>query len=154
VARRDGARLAMAKVVLHTPDSRLWALQSWRRGGRIELRFSRWRGSPTSVTFTTICCRLDSETLEGRAFFAGKPAFGSSPTTAGRLVRIVASLDRATTSGWAQMRGVFPRAPDGIFRLWVRPEWQAPRYRVTITGPNLAWAMAPDARAVAASSLP
>lgn len=154
VARRDGARLAMAKVVLRTPDGRLWALQSWRRAERTELRFSRWSGSPTSVTLATICCRLDSETLEGRAVFSGKPVFGRSPTTAGRLVRIVAYLDRATTSGWAQMRGVFPRAPDGIFRLWVRPEWQAPRYRVTIAGPNLAWAMAPDARAVAASSLP
>lgn len=154
VARRDRTvALKLARLVLRTPDGRLWALQSWRRAGRTELRFSRWRGAPTRVTLTAICCRLESETLEGRAVFAGKAVYGRSPTAAGRLVRIVAYLDRATAAGWQQMRGVFPRAPDGVFRLWVRPEWQAPRYRVTIAGPNRAWAMAPDARAAAASSL-
>jgi len=147
------------KVLRRTPDGRYWALQAWQvvKGGPIDLRFSRWSGEPTLLTAQTECCRNDGETLTGLASFQGKALFGSSPTTAGKQVRIFAYVDCDSclgAGGWQRLAGVPPRSPDGSFSLFVRPAWLAARYRVVLAGPNLGATYAPDALAVVASSIP
>ena len=147
------------KLLRRTPDGRFWALQAWQvvKGGPIDLRFSRWRGEPTEVTAETECCRNDGETLSGVATFHGQPLFGSSPTTAGKQVRIFAYVDCDSClggNGWQRLVGVPPRSPDGSFSLFVRPDWLAERYRVVLAGPNLGATYAPDALAIAQTSQP
>jgi hypothetical protein len=153
--RASAAGLPMAVTVRRTPDGLLWALQSWQvlPGKPPELHLSRWRGAPTKVTAEAVCCKFGSETIEGTATFAGKPVFGRSPT-AGGPVREVAYVDRLAGGAWQRMQGVFPHAGDGLFRLFVKPVLKAPRYRVTIAGPNRGTTLAPDARVAFKSSQP
>jgi hypothetical protein len=155
VSRPIGLPLPMKVVVRRTPDGRLWALQRWTvvPGRPAELHLSRWRGAPTSLTATAVCCRLDGETLQGTASFAGRPVYGFSPTPGGKRLRAVVYVDcfacpLASGGGWARMLGVFPRAPAGSFSLFVRPAWVGTRYRLTIAGPNRGTTLAPDARIV------
>ena len=157
VSRAIGLPLAMKVVVRRTPDGRLWALQRWRvqPGRPEELHFSRWRGAPTALTATAVCCRGTGETLEGSATFAGRPVFGFSPTPEGKRLRAVVYVDcfgcPLSPRGWARAIGLFPRAPDGSFSLFVRPAWLGPRYRLTLAGPNRGTTFAPDARLVVPS---
>jgi hypothetical protein len=154
VSRPIGLPLAMKIVVRRTPDGRLWALQRWRvqPGRPEEIHLARWRGGPTRLTATAICCRRDGETLQGSATFAGRPVFGFSPTPEGRRMRAVVYVDcfacPLAGSGWARAIGLFPHAPDGAFSLFVRPAWLGTRYRLTIAGPNRGTTLAPDARIV------
>jgi hypothetical protein len=159
VSRRGATAIPFKRVVRTTPDGALWALQAWQvvKGGPVDLRFSRWRGSPTEVTATAACCRNGGETLAGAAAFQGRPLFGSSPTTGGTSVRIFAYVDCFGCqghSGWSRIAGVATKAPDGSYTLFVRPAWVADRYRVTLAGPNLGWTYAPDAVAIALSAMP
>ena len=157
VSRPIALPLAMKVTVRRTPDGRLWGLQRWRvqPGRPEELHFSRWRGAPTVLTATAICCRGTGETLEGSAAFAGRPVFGFSPTPEGRRLRAVVYVDcfgcPLSPSGWARAIGLFPRAPDGTFSLFVRAAWFGTRYRLTIAGPNRGTTLAPDARLVVPS---
>ena len=61
---------------------------------------------------------------------------------------MVAYVDAAAGATWGRLLGVFPRGPDGTFSLLLRPEWTAAQYRVTLYGPNVGWAFAPDDRTV------
>jgi hypothetical protein len=146
------------RVLRRTPDGAFWALQAWQvvNGGAVDLRFSRWRGEPTTVTAHATCCRLDGETLDGAADFQAQPLFGSSPTTGGKSVRIFAYVDcfACRGDGWSRLAGVATRPPDGSYSLFIRPVWLGARYRVTLAGPNLGWTYAPDAVAVAESAIP
>lgn len=140
--------LPFARVVRRTPDGRLWALQAWRvrAGGPVELRFARWRGAPTEVEADVTLRRVS-----GRAWFAGRGVYGASPTTAGTPVRhyaLVDCLGCAGATGWKRLLGVRLRGPGGTFTLLLRPAWAAPRYRVSVTGPNRGWTYAPDASVV------
>jgi hypothetical protein len=158
VSRPIALPLAMKVIVRRTPDGRLWALQRWRvqPGRPEELHLARWRGAPTALTATAICCRGASETLQGSATFAGRPVFGFSPTPEGRRLRAVVYVDcfgcPLSPNGWARAIGLFPRAPDGAFSLFVRPAWLGTRYRLTIAGPNRGTTLAPDARLVVPSA--
>jgi hypothetical protein len=165
---RPGARLAgpdvgrpatapalpFLRVLRRGPDGTLYALQAWRvkSGGPVELHFSRWKGSATSVTLESKALP-SGERLVGRATFQGKPVAGFSRTNSGIRYRIFAFLDCFACPGpqWRRMAGVAPRV-DGEFRLLVQPQFQGSRYRVTIAGPNLGRTLAPDASAVALSS--
>lgn len=147
--------LPFRKVLRRTADGRLWALQEWQPqpGGPSELRFSRWRGKPTSVTLEA---EPDGQHLNGTATFQGRPVTGASPTPAGRRVRHYAYVDCFACAGstsWKRLLGIAPRT-DGSFRLFLRPEWQTKRYRVTIAGPNAGTTYAPDAVAITTLVLP
>jgi len=155
VSKAAGAGgLPAAVSVRRTPDGTTWALQSWTVtvGKPPEIHLSRWRGAPTKLAAKAVCCKFGSETIEGTATFAGKPVFGSSPTPGGP-VRETAYVDRLAGSTWERMQGVFPHAGTGLFRLFVKPALKAPRYRVTIAGPNRGTTWAPDARVAFKTSL-
>jgi hypothetical protein len=141
------AGLPFARVVRRTPDGRLWALQAWRvqRGGPVELRFSRWRGEPSTVEAEVTLRRLT-----GTASFQGRGIHGTSPTTAGTPVRHYAFVDclGCKGAGWSRLIGLRLAPPRGAFALLLRPAWAAPRYRVTVAGPNRGWTYAPDASVV------
>ena len=155
VSRRATApALPFAQALRRGPDGTLYALQAWRvkTGGPVELHFSRWKGSPTTVTLESEALS-SGERLVGRALFQRKPVAGYSRTNSGIRYRIFAFLDCFACPGaqWRRMAGVAPRA-DGEFRLLVQPQFRGSRYRVTIAGPNLGRTLAPDASAVALSS--
>jgi hypothetical protein len=142
--------LPFARVVRRTPDGRLWALQAWpvQAGGPVELRFSRWRGEPSTVEADVTLRRLT-----GTASFQGRGIYGTSPTTAGTPVRHYAFVDclGCKGSGWNRLLGLRLAGPRGAFALLLRPAWAAPSYRVTVAGPNRGWTYAPDASVVVRS---
>jgi hypothetical protein len=147
--------LPFARVTRRAPDGTIYALQTWRvvEGGPVELHFSRWKGSRTTVTLTAEPAS-GSERLIGRAQFQGKPVAGYSRTNSGIRYRIFAYLDcfSCPMPGWRRLSGVAPRA-DGTFRLLVQSGFRGTRYRVTVAGPNLGRTLAPDASAITPSSL-
>lgn len=141
-------KLPLAVVVRRTADGRLWALQRWRvqAGGPVELRFSRWTGAPTAVV-----AKVANGKLTGRATFAGKGVFGTSPTTAGAQIRHYALVDCRGcpgARGWQRLLGVALHGPAGRFSLSLTPKRSGNRYRVTVAGPNRGTTYAPDATAV------
>jgi hypothetical protein len=146
VSRSSSAvAIPFRRVLRRTPDGRLWALQTWRvrPGGPVELRFSRWRGAPTSVTIATKP-QFEGDLVTGRATFAGRPVPLYSPTPEGKRIRSYAYLDRAVVSGWSRIAGVATRA-DGTFRRYVPPQLLGIQYRAVLPGPNIGATLAPDA---------
>ena len=147
--------LPFAKTTRRGPDGTLYALQAWRvePNGPVELHFSRWKGAITTV-FLSAEPASGSERLVGRAQFQGKPVGGYSRTNSGIRYRIFAFLDcfGCTTPAWRRIAGVAPRA-DGTFRLLVKPSFKGTRYRVTVAGPNSGSTLAPDASAIARSTV-
>jgi hypothetical protein len=145
------AGLPFARVVRRTPDGRLWALQAWpvQAGGPAELRFSRWQGALPKVE-----ADVTTRRMTGTATFAGKGIYGTSPTTAGTEIRHYASIDCLGcqgASGWKRLIGVRLEGPRGTFAVQLRPAWAAPKYRVTVAGPNRGWTYAPDASVIVPS---
>ena len=102
-------------------DGKLWALQTWRRlaHGPVELRFSRWHGSPTALTLHAVCCKWGGENIEGTASFQGRPIYGEHATPQGvpldDLGRNV-YLDSYRGTGWMRMMGILTNRPTGSFR--------------------------------------
>jgi hypothetical protein len=144
------------RVLRRTPDGRLWALQAWRpqKGGAVELRFSRWRGTPTMVELDARPTGA-TELLEGRASFAGRPVTGFSPTPEGTPIRLAAALDCFTcfgTRGWVRFTGVRTRS-DGSFAATVPLRARASKYRAVVAGPNRGATYAPDGAAVVSSAI-
>ena len=148
-------KLPFERVVRRTPDGRYWALQSWRlvRGGAVELRFSRWRGKPTTMELATEPSG-NIEVLRGRAKFQGRPVTGFWRTLEGDRVREAAVVEcfACRGPGWTWFNSVRTQA-DGTFGATVPPTARAQQYRATIVGPNIGATLAPDASAVASTSL-
>jgi hypothetical protein len=131
-------------------------LQAWRlvRGGAVELRFSRWRGAPTAMELTTEPTGR-TELLRGRATFHGRPVTGFWRTLEGTPIRLAAVFECFAClgrRGWSWFGGKRTGA-GGTFAATVPPRARAHRYRATIVGPNSGATLAPDASAVALSSL-
>jgi hypothetical protein len=137
--------LPFRRVLRRTPDGRLWALQAWRvqPGGPVELRFSRWRGAPPTVTLTAEQ-RFDGERVTGRATFGGRPVPLFSPTPEGKRIRSFAYVERETGAGWGRTAGVATKA-DGSFQLFIPAGRLGARYRAIVPGPNIGTILAPDA---------
>ena len=153
----DGGGLPMVRALQQTPDGTRYALQAWRRlpDGPVELRFSRWRGDPTSLTLWAICCKWRTENVIGRASFQGKPIYGFRSTPQGVPLDPYGRnvyLDTYRGGRWQRMMGILTHRPTGFFSLWIRPHWLGSRYRGTMIGPNWGWTLAPDAQAETNSS--
>ncbi|MEZ5098979.1 MAG: hypothetical protein R3C15_04085 [Thermoleophilia bacterium] len=157
------ATIPFKRVVRTGPNGLTYALQAWRtrKGGPLELRFSRWQGEPpaTLELAATCCTSTGQQRLEGRALFRGKPLFGSSPTTAGTRIRIFVGLEclgcsAGKAGAFTRMASVAPARPRGAFALLVRPQWEGTLYRATMAGPNRATTYAPDVLTVAAPPPP
>ncbi len=133
------------RVLKRTPDGRYWALQAWRvqAGGAVELRFSRWRGAPTSIVASA-----DGLRIAGTATFNGRPVPTYSRTPAGTRLRSYAYIDcfacPAAPTSWQRLLGV-AIAADGSFVVGLRPTWRGAMYRVSVPGPNVGANYAPDA---------
>lgn len=138
-------RIPLKRVLKRTPSGAFWALQSWAAPGHsLNLRFSRWKGKPTRLTASTVCCRARSETLRGRATFHGTPIYG--------WVYVDCFKCALNPDGWARAaRKTTNRS--GFYSVWIRSAWKGSSYRVTIVGPRMGWTRAPDARASARSRL-
>ncbi len=146
--------LPYAQVVRRTSDGRLWALQAWRPQARgpVELRFARWQGEPTVVQGKVV-----DDRLTGRAAYAGKGVYGTSPTTAGTPIRHFALVDCdgcPGSNGWARLLSVSLRGPGGSYSLTLFPKRLGDRYRISVAGPNRGWTYAPDATVVVPASGP
>ena len=146
-------RIPYRQALRRTPDGRYWALQAWQVGfrGPIELRFSRWRGAPTKVTLE-VRERGPAEVLVGKATFHGRPVYGTSPTLEGDRISLAAAIDcfgcaAARGRHWFRVTAVKTR-PDGRFGATIARAWSAPKYRVSVAGPNAGTTLAPDAAAV------
>jgi hypothetical protein len=142
------------RALRRTPDGRYWALQTWRVAfaRAVELRFSRWRGSPTRITLAAEPFRR-TELLTGRATFQGRPVTGYSPTNSGTRILHSAFADcfACGVTGWLRF-GAKRTASDGAFSITVPLDHRGTKYRVSITGPNRGATLAPDAAMVAPSS--
>jgi hypothetical protein len=147
VSKPASVALPMAVVVRKTPDGTFWALQQLEVSGRpTSLDFSRWKGALTHLTLAT-----DGKGLKGRLTFQGHPVTGSSPTPAGKALRVYVYLEcfgcPVRPNGWTLMLGVPPKA-DGSFSVDLRSSWVGLRYRATAAGPNLGGTSAPDTQTV------
>ena len=154
----DAVQLPWVVVIRQTPDGSLYALQSWRRldNGPIELRFSRWRGQPTTLTLRTVCCRWGSVNVAGTASFHGRPIFGFRATRQGNPLDPFGRnvyLDTFRGGHWQRMMGILTHRPTGSFSLWIRANWVGSTYRGTIPGPNWGWTLGPDALAQTGASV-
>jgi hypothetical protein len=158
VSRATSAvKIAFRRVLRRTPDGRYWALQSWKltRRGPVELRFSRWRGAPTQIELATEPTG-GTERVVGRATFHGRPVTGFWRTLEGSPIREAAVVECFAcrgSNGWTWFNSVRTLA-DGTFGATVPLDARASRYRASIVGPNIGATLAPDASAVAATSLP
>jgi hypothetical protein len=147
VSKPANVALPMAVVVRKTPDETFWALQQLAVSGRpTALDVSRWQGAPTQLRLTT-----DGKRITGSATFHGRPVTGSSPTLAGKKVRVYVYLEcfgcAGQPRGWMLMLGVPPKA-DGSFSVDLRSSWVGHQYRATVAGQNIHGELAPDAQTV------
>lgn len=145
-------RLPFQRALRRTPDGRYWALQSWKltRRGRVELRFSRWRGAPTELEVAAEPSG-DTYLLSGRATFHGRPVTGFWRTLEGTPIRHAAVLECFACrgqSGWTWFNSVRTQT-DGAFGATVPHDAHVQRYRASIVGPNIGTTLAPDASAIA-----
>jgi hypothetical protein len=136
------------RVLRRTPDGRYWALQSWKltRTGRVELRFSRWRGAPTELELSAEPSG-GTYLLRGRATFHGRAVTGFWRTLEGVRIRHATVLECFACrgrSGWTWFNSVRTQS-DGTFGATVPHDAHVERYRASIVGPNIGTTLAPDA---------
>ena len=148
LAGRDVSRAVARPVVPFERVVRLgrggwyYALQAWQPtpGGPVELRFSRWRGAPTTVQLTAEKSTA-SDTLTGRVSFGGKPV---------PAVHAFVFVDSLIGGAWKRVGGVAPRA-DGTFEELVPYTLVGESFRATVAGPNAGSTYAPDSTAMVAA---
>jgi hypothetical protein len=143
VSRPASLHLPYQRAARRTADGTQWVLQAWapKPGGPIELHLARWRGAATTVTAS-----VEDNRLVGTVRFGGAPVSGTSKTPEGKPMRVVAYVDGYRATRWDRLTGVAPKA-NGTIALFLRPSWQAAKYRVTVAGPNRGTQLAPDAQA-------
>jgi hypothetical protein len=137
--RTRAVRIPLKRVLKRTPDGAFWALQSWKRCGRVELHLSRWRGAPTKLTVEAVCCRGGREIVRGEVTFHRRAVYRAK-------VYLDCFACRLNPKGWARF-AVRSTRRDGSYSIRVRRAWSGRRYRATVVGPNFGWTRAPDARA-------
>ena len=132
------------RVLRRTPSGSFWALQAWAKpGDPPNLRFSRWNRAPTTLTAQTVPAG-GTETLSGHAAFHGTPIYG--------WVYVDCYRCALNPQGWARAKRTATNT-SGHYSVSIGPTWKGIRYRVTMIGPRAGWTRAPDARALAWSSL-
>jgi hypothetical protein len=134
-------------VAVRRANGMFWALQQFATTGRpTSLDLARWQGAPTRLMLAT-----DGKHLTGSVSFHGRPVTGTSPTPAGREVKVYVYLEcfgcPGAAHGWMSMLGVAPKS-NGTFAVYLRPSWVGKRYRARVQGPNVGGDLAPDAQAV------
>ena len=130
----------------------MYALEAWRvlPGGPVELRYARWRGTPTLARLSARQTTT-GVLLSGSATLAGHAVPATSRTPAGKVLRQYAYFDVFRGGLWQRIGGVAVRK-DGTFRRLVSPARAGERYRVLVPGPNVGTTYAPDALALAVAT--
>lgn len=156
--RLAGADVSHAAPTASVPFARIlrtgrggwtYALESWRvlPGGPVELRFARWRATPTAAHLA-VTRTSTGIVLSGSATLGGHPVPTTSRTPEGKVLRQYAYLDVFAGGRWRRLGGIAVRK-DGTFRRLVPPAQTGKRYRVLVPGPNVGRTYAPDALATA-----
>jgi hypothetical protein len=137
--------LPYVKVLRSGPNGWFYAVQIWPvRNGPTELRFSRWKGQPTKLTFTATKEHLGIA-LEGKVTYGGKPIPMKSPTPGGILLREYVYLDQQLGGQWKLLGGVAIKS-NGSFRrvLFSGAGPTGTLFRASVAGPNIGQVYAPD----------
>ena len=110
--------LPFVKVLRSGPGGWMYALQTWpTRNGPAELRFSRWQGTPTKLTFTATQEHLGIA-LEGKVTYDGKPIPTVSRAPGGVVIREYVYLDQQVAGQWKIIGGVSVKS-NGTYRRMI-----------------------------------
>jgi hypothetical protein len=132
------------KVLRRGPGGWLYALQTWpARDGPVELRFSRWKGAPTKLTFTAKQLRLGIA-LQGRVTIAGKPIPIKSRVPGGQLQREYVYLEQRLGGQWKILGGVAVKRNGSYLRVVYGTGPTGSLFRASVAGPNIGTTYAPD----------
>jgi hypothetical protein len=145
----SGPELPFQRVARNGPGGWHYGLQTWSvNAGPVEVRFSRWRGSPTVVTLQAEKTSLGIA-LSGVAKLGGKAIPTTSRTPVGVVQRQFVYLGAQVGGQWRNLGGVAVK-PDGSYRRALFGSKAAgTSFRAAVTGPNVGTTYAPDATAVA-----
>lgn len=154
-------KLPFKPILRKGPKNFFYAVQRWRPkpGGPLEIRFARWKGRPTQLALEA-AFNGTRESLSGSVVFRGKPVFGTSPTPAGKKLKIFVLLDcfdcaRASGgTGWGRIAGKALKSKDGTYALNLLTANEGSKYRAQIAGPNRGLHLGPDVRAIAKTARP
>jgi hypothetical protein len=148
----SGPVLPFKRALRLGPGGWNYALQSWQvvPGQLPELRFSRWRGEPTTIHLLATASS-GTELLTGTATFAGRPVPTTSRTPEGKTLREYVYLDTLLQGRWTRIGGVALRSTG--FRRLVPPNLVGVRYRAIVQGANVGSTYAPDAATIAPSAV-
>jgi hypothetical protein len=136
--------LPFVKVLRSGPGGWMYALQTWpTRNGPAELRFSRWQGKPTQLTFTATQEHLGIA-LEGKVTYAGKPIPIKSRAPGGVVVREYVYLDQQVGGQWKIIGGVAVKSNGTYRRMLYGGGETGNLFRATVAGPNVGAVYAPD----------
>jgi hypothetical protein len=136
--------LPFMKVLRRGPGGWMYALQTWpTQSGPAELRFSRWQGTPTKLTFTATQEHLGLA-LEGKVTYAGKPIPIKSRAPGGVVIREYVYIDQQVGGQWKIVGGVAVKS-DGTYRRMLYGGGDTGSlFRATVAGPNVGAVYAPD----------
>ena len=161
VARKTSRwKLPFKPILRKGPKRFFYALQTWtpKPGAKPELRLSRWKGAPTQLTLEATLTGA-KESVSGRVAFRKKAVFGSSPTPAGRSLKLFVLLDcfgcaKAGGKGWGRIAGRPLKRKDGSYTLKLLTANEGSRYRARLAGPNRGLHLAPDVQTVVETARP
>jgi len=135
--------LPFVKVLRSGPKGWMYALQIWpARVGAPELRFSRWQGEPTKLTFTATQEHLGIA-LQGTVTYAGKPIPMVSKAPGGVVIREYVYIDQQVGKQWNVLGGASV-AKNGTYRRVLYGGQSGDGFRASVAGPNIGAVYAPD----------
>jgi hypothetical protein len=136
-------KLPFVKILRSGPNGWLYALQTWpTRSGPVELRFSRWQGSPTKLTLKATQQHAGIA-LQGKVTYGGKPIPTVSKAPGGVNIREYVYLDQRVRGKWQILGGVSVKT-NGTFHRLLYGGPAGSLFRASVAGPNIGSVYAPD----------
>jgi hypothetical protein len=136
--------LPNVKVLRRGPGGWLYALQTWpARDGPVELRFSRWKGAPTKLTFAAKQLRLGIA-LQGKVTYGGKPIPIRSRIPGGTFQHQYVYLEQRLGGQWKILGGVEVKRNGSYRRVVYGGGPTGSLFRASVAGPNMGTTYAPD----------
>jgi len=136
-------KLPFLKVLRSGPHGWTYALQTWpARSGPVELRFSRWQGTPTKLTLKATRGH-SGIALHGTVTYGGKPIPIVSEAPGGLAIREYVYLDQRLAGRWQIVSSVSVER-NGTYRHVLNTEEIGNLFRAAVAGPNIGSVYAPD----------